>query len=200
MRQFRSLGLMALLLSCSLAGLSGRARAEAELVSADETARLHHDEGQKQSALGHFESAIAEYRKAYEIKADPAYLFDIAEAYRALDVPERAVFFYRRYLSTHPNPPNRSEVESRLAVLEPRVHRDAAPSPAPAGLVAGPELALHGNARPVSEHEHSVIGKWWFWTAIGALAAAGATVAIVAAGHGSGTSIPTSELGHAKLQ
>jgi tetratricopeptide (TPR) repeat protein len=160
------------------------------------TARGHHEQGRQQFVAGRYEAAIVEYRKAYELHGDPSYLLDIAEAYRALGVSEQAVFFYRRYLTTHPNPPNRPEVLAQIAVLAP-------PAPLPPrqpSYVAPPpareaEASLTGGR---AERERSVVGRWWFWTAVGVLAAAGATVAIVASNRRD-DGVPASMLGNAKL-
>ena len=185
----------------------------------EESPRSHHEQGRRQFGQGQYEGAIAEYRKAYELKADPSYLLDIAEAYRALDVPERAVFFYRRYLSAHPNPPNRSEVEAQMARLKRRLPPEvvvapvapaAATSPSPGvplstrgqalspGAAAGMGSDVGLAARPVRDDQRPLVGRWWFWTAVGALAAAGATVAILSSSRG-GDEPPRTQLGHAKL-
>jgi tetratricopeptide (TPR) repeat protein len=161
-------------------------------------ARLHHEAGRAHVAQGRFESAIAEYRKAYELRADPSYLLDIAEAYRALRFPEQAVFFYRRYLSAHPAPPNRPEIEAQIALLEPTRPAPSPPLlPLPARRRAGPDLGLEAS-RTVSEDERGVVGRWWFWAAVGALAATGATVAILAAGRREDEA-PSTMLGNVKL-
>jgi tetratricopeptide (TPR) repeat protein len=186
----------------------------------DETARSHHEQGRRQFGRGQYDGAIASYRKAYELKADPSYLLDIAEAYRALDVPERAVFFYRRYLSAHPNPPNRFEVEAEVARLKHRLPPELAVAPAAPASASSPSpgaapLTLRGQAlppgapaamgsevglaaRPVGDDHRPLVGRWWFWTAIGALAATGATVAILSSSRG-GDEPPSTKLGHAKL-
>ena len=188
----------------------------------EESARGHHEHGRRQFSQGQYEGAIASYRKAYELKADPSYLLDIAEAYRALDVPERAVFFYNRYLSAHPNPPNRFEIEAEVARLKRRLPPELATAPdapaAPAAATAPPSAAPLGPrgqalppgdpaalgsdaglaARPVRDDQRPLVGRWWFWTAIGALAATGATVAILSSSRG-GDEIPPTRLGHAKL-
>ena len=152
-----------------------------------ESARGHHEQGQLQFSLGRYETAISEFRKAYELRADPSFLFDIAEAYRSLGAPERAVFFYRRYLTTHPNPPNRPEVEARIALIEPSLppngpsgpislHPRPDPSASAAMLPSPPPKDQIG----LRDTERSMVGRWWFWTAIGTLAAVGATLAILA--------------------
>jgi tetratricopeptide (TPR) repeat protein len=184
----------------------------------EESPRSHHEQGRRQFGQGQYEGAIASYRKAYELKADPSYLLDIAEAYRALDVPERAVFFYNRYLSAHPNPPNRFEVEAEVARLKLRLPEVAvapvapaaatSPSPGvplstrgqalPPGAAAGMGSDVGLAARPVRDDQRPLVGRWWFWTAIGALAATGATVAILSSSRG-GDEPPRTQLGHAKL-
>ena len=182
----------------------------------EESPRSHHEQGRRQFGQGQYEGAIASYRKAYELKADPSYLLDIAEAYRALDVPERAVFFYNRYLSAHPNPPNRFEVEAEVARLKRRLPPEVAVAPAaatspspgvplstrgqalPPGAAAGMGSDVGLAARPVRDDQRPLVGRWWFWTAIGALAATGATVAILSSSRG-GDEPPRTQLGHAKL-
>jgi tetratricopeptide (TPR) repeat protein len=189
-----------LALACcgSLVSLSSAATSIAAAPSRPgEGARLHHEAGRAHVAQGRYESAVGEYRKAYELRADPSYLLDIAEAYRALQVSAQAVFFYRRYLSAHPAPPNRPEIEAQIALLEPAAPRSfPAPSPAPARRVR-PELGLEAT-RGVSEDERGVVGRWWFWAAVGALAATGATVAILAAGRRD-EQAPSTMLGNVKL-
>ena len=170
-----------------------------------DSARAHHEAGRAHASQARFEAAIAEYRKAYELRGDPSYLLDIAEAYRALGVAERAVFFYRRYLTTHPAPPNRPEVEAQIAALDPEGRFAPAPAasapvplPTPApGPVAVPGLQVAAS-KTVPENERSLVGRWWFWAAVGALAAAGATMAIVAADRRD-EDTPRTALGNVKI-
>jgi hypothetical protein len=167
----------------------------------EETARAHHEQGRLSVSTGRYEAAIAEYRRAYELKADPSFLFDIAEAYRGLGVPDRAVFFYRRYLSTHANPPNRPEVESQIAELEPPPPPVEAPPPPQINLAPPVPLTLDLPVHQVSDRERGVVGRWWFWTAVGALAAVGATVAILAATKDrGGNDVPQTPLGNARIE
>jgi hypothetical protein len=50
----------------------------------------------------------------------------------------------------------------------------------------------------VRDDQRPLVGRWWFWTAIGALAATGATVAILSSSRG-GDEPPRTQRGHAKL-
>jgi tetratricopeptide (TPR) repeat protein len=178
--------------------------AGAQPVTPEESARAHHEQGRLQYSLGRYETAISEFRKAYELRADPAFLFDIAESYRSLGSPERAVFFYRRYLTTHPNPPNRPQVEAQIARIEPTIPPGEAVGPT--GLRMSPSGRASAAAsaplfsRELQPGSHGGLHRtWWFWAAVGTLAAVGATVAIVAFGGNGDDKVPGSELGHAKL-
>jgi tetratricopeptide (TPR) repeat protein len=191
-------------LLCALAlGVAVAGPAGAQPVTPEESARAHHEQGRLQHSLGRYETAISEYRKAYELRADPSFLFDIAEAYRSLGAAERAVFFYRRYLNAHPNPPNRPEVEAQIARLEPSIpaeSRGGSLAAAPAESSSSSLLpTTFGRERAVRDSERSVVGRWWFWTAVGTVAAVGATLAILAIGNRGEQKVPGSDLGHARL-
>jgi hypothetical protein len=68
--------------------------------------------------LGKFDEAVQAFQKAYEIKPTPAYLYNIAQAYRQKGDASKAVFFYKRYLQKAPDAKNRDVVERRIAELE----------------------------------------------------------------------------------
>jgi hypothetical protein len=76
------------------------------------------DRGKIQYDLGRWEQAIDLWMQAYETFDAPEFLFNIAQAYRHKGDCEQGAFFYRRYLSTKPNAPNRSEVDKYIADLE----------------------------------------------------------------------------------
>ena len=83
-----------------------------------EAARARFDRGQTLYNLGKLDEAIAEFEGAYELDADPAYLFNLAQAHRLRGNRPRALFFYRRYLDLSPDAPNRAEVAERITALE----------------------------------------------------------------------------------
>jgi tetratricopeptide (TPR) repeat protein len=76
-------------------------------------------QAQKAYGVGHFDEALALYTQAYEIKPLPGFLFNIAQCHRQLGHFERAIFFYRRFLtqSAH-RPVNADEVERFIADME----------------------------------------------------------------------------------
>jgi tetratricopeptide (TPR) repeat protein len=107
-------------------------QARAQNPSPEELARRHHERGTTFYNLGQFEDAISEFRKGYEQKGDPVFLLNIGEAYRQLGAHEKALFFYRRYLSAVPSAPNRAEIDGKVAALQQLVDaQERARSPAP---------------------------------------------------------------------
>ena len=110
-------------------------------------ARHHYEEGTKAFNLGEFPRAIAEFKAAYNAKADPSLLYNIAQSFRLQGDAGQAIFFYRSFLRNMPATPNRKEVEGRIRALEKQLDeqkKDAAampvaiPPPTPAPAVTAP--------------------------------------------------------------
>jgi tetratricopeptide (TPR) repeat protein len=145
--------------------------------------------GQRLLERGRTQEAIAEFRRAYELRADARFLYDIAEGYRRLGLADQARFFYERYLAAAPDAPDREEVEATLATLG-----HPAPSPAPPTAPA-PSLSRDVVIVPVAPALESppLWRRWWAWTALGALVAAG--VATVLLTRQNDTPVPATALG-----
>jgi tetratricopeptide (TPR) repeat protein len=164
-------------------------QARAQNPSPEELARRHHERGTSLYNLGQFEEAIAEYRKGYEQKADPVFLLNIGEAYRQLGAQEKALFFYKRYLSGVPDAPNRASIDQKIADLEQlmaaqqRARSPAPPEPLSPRLATvppappnAPELAL---SAPTPGERGPVWHRWWFWAGVGGLVAGGIAVGLL---------------------
>lgn len=156
---------------------------------ADGEADRHATLGERLLARGHAQEAIAEFRRAYELRAEPRYLFDIAEGYRLLGLRDQALFFYQRYLSAAPEASDREEVEEQIAALEKGAKPAAPRAPAPS-LAHDVIIVPVAPPRPIWK-------RWWFWTAVGA-AVVGGTVAAFAFGN-RGTDVPPTALGDQKF-
>jgi tetratricopeptide (TPR) repeat protein len=152
----------------------------------------HVAQGHRLYLLGRYQDAIGEYRRAYELRADPQFLFQIAEAYRQLGATEQALFYYERYLAGAAAGPDRAVAEQRVAEIESLRAAPPAPSPAPR-LVAAPGAT----AAPIVRRPAPIWRRWWLWTAIGVALAAGATAAALAGR--SETSTPSTDLGDKKF-
>jgi hypothetical protein len=103
-----------------------------------EAARAAFLDGNAEFKLGHWQAAAAAWERGYELKADPLFLYNIAQAYRLADVRDKALFFYRSYLRDAPDAPNRAYVVERVAQLE-RAVDTRAPAP-PAATATGSTL------------------------------------------------------------
>ncbi len=85
---------------------------------ATEQARRHYQEAQKQFDLGMWDTAIVEFTKAYELRPDPNFLYNMAQAYRRGGNLRRAIDLYKNYLIKVPKSPQRAEVEERIKNLQ----------------------------------------------------------------------------------
>ena len=104
---------------------------------ADEaTAKQRYEDGEHAYNLGQFQKAIELFTKAYEEWPEPAFLFNIAQAYRQAGDCKQALFFYKRFLALKQNdtkkpikPAIKDEVEGRITELEECVKREIASKP-----------------------------------------------------------------------
>ena len=80
--------------------------------------KAHYERGTTMFDLEKYVEAAGEFERAYELKQNPAFLFNIAQAYRLAGRPDKAVGFYRSYLRRLPNAANRAEVEARIVEME----------------------------------------------------------------------------------
>jgi tetratricopeptide (TPR) repeat protein len=145
----------------------------------------HVAQGRRLYLLGHYQEAIGEYRRAYELRADPQFLLDTAEAYRQLGATEQALFYYDRYLAAAPNAPNREIVEDRVTELE------LLRAPAIRALPPGGPGAARPKPAPLWK-------RWWLWTAVGVAVGAGITAAALAS-RSTAPAIPATDLGDRKF-
>jgi tetratricopeptide (TPR) repeat protein len=79
--------------------------------------RAHYQRASRAYDLSKFLDAIDEYQVIYEIDGDPVMLYNLAQAYRLAEQPEKAIQFYRRYLQRAPEARNREAVEEKIAAL-----------------------------------------------------------------------------------
>jgi tetratricopeptide (TPR) repeat protein len=180
----------------ALAG-STAARADA---SAD--ARAKFERGSTLYDLGKYVEAAHAYEEAYQIKNDPALLFNIGQAYRLGGDNVQALRAYRAFLRRVPDTPNRPDVERHIANLQRIVdeQKNASTSP-PTGTLGpggqmqkGPEpshivpipptdAAANGAALTAHQPERPkpLYKRWWLWTAVGAVAVAGVVVGVAVA-------------------
>ena len=112
--------------------------------AATEEAREHFRKGQQFFDVGRWDEAADEFEKAYAIRSDPTFLFNMAQACRRKGDAKRALDLYKNYLIKAPKSPQRAEIEERIRALQKQV--DGAESAAKATAPAPPP----GNVSPVA--------------------------------------------------
>lgn len=119
-----------------LSAWPGAAQAEDR---ATEQARQHYEDATKHYDLGHWDEAITEYEKAYELRPDPSFLYNLAQVHRRKGDAKKALDLYKNYLRKEPKSPQREEVEEKIAALQKQID-EAAAKPAVAPVEPVPAL------------------------------------------------------------
>jgi tetratricopeptide (TPR) repeat protein len=187
-----------------------------------ESKRLY-SEGTQAYNLGEFVRAVDLFKQAYKVKADPVFLFNIAQSLRLSNQYDQAALFYRSFLRNMPQAPNKAEVEGRIKEMDDAAAKAAADAKAKADADAKAKADADAKAKadadarakiPDPSHVHTDDGlqpgagtdtpppiykKWWFWTGVG-VAAVGITVAaVLIAGGSDEISPPDSTLGNSQV-
>jgi tetratricopeptide (TPR) repeat protein len=154
--------------------------------------------GSQHYNLGEFQQALDSFREAYRNYEDPSFLFNIAQCERQLGHKRAAVREYRAYLNNSENADNRESVRQTITQLEREIaaedQRAAAaaataqatkPAPEAAVVVPKPTLeptseTLTASAPPPFERKPAY-KKWWVWTIVGGVVAAGAATGLALA-------------------
>jgi iron complex outermembrane receptor protein len=123
---------------------AGSARAEDQ---ATEQARQHYESGTRHYDLGHWDDAIADFEKAYEMRPDPSFLYNLAQTYRRKGDPKRALDLYKNFLRKDPKSPQRADVEEKIAVLQKQIDES---SSKPAGAPVDPLAPAVATPAPVT--------------------------------------------------
>jgi tetratricopeptide (TPR) repeat protein len=170
---------------CGLAMVVAQVRpAAAAEDRAARAARAHFQRAEKAFSMGKFDDALKGYEAAYEAKALPGLLFNIAQCHRNLANPERAIFFYQRYLALDPATPNRALVDQLIGEEQkkidertpvpaavPRLAPAAPPAPAPATLQVS-RSERDAEAPPLYK-------RWWAWAGAAAVVAGVAAALLI---------------------
>ena len=93
---------------------AGTARAQDKPGDAKAAAKEHYNRGTSFYDLGRYDDAVKEFEAAYQLKNDPAFLYNLAQSYRQAGNHERAVHFYKTYLRYVPKAPNRADIEEKI--------------------------------------------------------------------------------------
>ena len=112
----RGNGLAVRLAMAALLLLGGGAARAADPGPGDAKARYL--SGQSHYNLNEFAEALQDFKEAYRLRPDPAFLFNIAQCERQLGNLEEAIKFYRSYLRNKPETDNKREIEKKIEELK----------------------------------------------------------------------------------
>jgi tetratricopeptide (TPR) repeat protein len=160
-------------------------------------ARAAFHNGLRHYNLGEFTAALESFKEAYRHFDDPSFLFNIGQCERQVGHKKEAIREYRAFLNNATHPDNVDVVRATIRQLEKELAADeeaeraaAAPKPeptAPAAVTPTPSPApvaaaasLTASAPPPVEHEPAY-KKWWVWTIVGGVVAAGAAAGVAVA-------------------
>jgi tetratricopeptide (TPR) repeat protein len=160
------------------------------------TAKPHFNSGAKAFRIGELQKAADEFKAAYEACASPLFLFNLGQTYRQLKDFDKALYFYKQFLSTAPpSDDRRADVQKWIDQLDAQIaarHPVEKISPATPTAVDPPKSAVAPNAASAASSPTPTLAavaeqpkrvrkpiyeQWWLWTTI-AVVAAGAGVAI----------------------
>src|SRR5438045_4187271 len=140
-----------LVLGFSMLGSAGPFPSVAHADDAQRAKELF-EEGTRYFDLGQFDKAIDAWQAGYREKADPRFLYNIAQAYRLAGDASKAIFFYKGYLRNAPKASNRAEVEQKIQALQKQAAEDpnktSGRATAPAGSSAGTGDAARATVAP----------------------------------------------------
>jgi Tfp pilus assembly protein PilF len=199
----------AVCLASVLAGASLAASAQARDggkpdAKAEARAREEIQKGGAALRAGRYDEAMAAFEAGYAAVPLPGFILNMGHVQRQAGNLERARDYYRRYLELDPKSSQRADVEKTIAEIDARFPAKgggaqaprATPPPQPklglpaaqddheepAGLKALPAKPVV-TASPARTDDEPFYTRWWFWTAVGAVAAAG-VVAFFLVGRG----------------
>jgi tetratricopeptide (TPR) repeat protein len=194
-------------------------------------AKKHYQQGESAFALGQYDKALEEYTAGYEQKPLPAFLFNIAQCHwnigdaakavsewnKAIESYDRAIFFYRKYLTEAKDDLRKESIEGIVAKLETtkseteeikrqaleteRIRKLALTEEArrkqeeAAAKKAQATALLEQTRLAKMKEEEPIYKKWWFWTIVGVVVASGSGAAVYFLSGDGGASIPAGSLG-----
>ena len=183
----RLLLVVGVLCAGDLAGPCAHRAAHADDDATMRVAKKAFERAEKLFALGKFDEALAQYQRAYDAKPLPGLLFNIGQCHRNLGDYEAAIFSFKKYLKAAPGSDNREQVEEYIVDLE------AEQEKANAQRFRLIDREQRRDEPPPPPTASPIYTRWWFWTGIVVVGAAGG-VGLYAATRPDGA--PATDLGN----
>jgi tetratricopeptide (TPR) repeat protein len=141
-----------------------------------EDPRAMFERGSALYALGRYAEAAPLFERAFELRPDPALLYNAAQAYRLMGNKSRALTLYQNYLRLYGEQiPNSDEVRRQIDQLKEAIAVDERTATAPPVGTQQPAASEPGPttltvAAPPPQ-KRSLVKRPWFWVAVGGTAA-----------------------------
>jgi tetratricopeptide (TPR) repeat protein len=161
-------------------------------------AKAHFEKGQRLFSVSRYRDALEQFKEGFVAKADPVFLFNIAQCHRLLGEHAEALTFYRRFLASKPTGRVHDDVVRRIHELENESAAAPAPPPVtpppPPAVARAPEPTPSPRPAPASavtlsapppEPSDPLYKRWWVWAGAAAVVAAGVTTAVLLSGRSS---------------
>jgi tetratricopeptide (TPR) repeat protein len=129
--------------------------ASAAASSAEEQARKAFVRGEQLFRAQKFHDAAAAFEEGHRLAPSPAFLYDLALTYRALNKPEQAISYYQAYLKAQPGATDRAAVETAIAEEQ----RKLAKAPPPAAKTVDKAAFAATTAPTSTSPSHKEAGK-----------------------------------------
>jgi len=156
-----------LVLAVLFFGIAFVGGADAQGIQADEArlaeAKDAFDDGSRAYADGEFDSALASFRRAYELTGSPDLLYNIATVSDRMRRDEEALEAYQGYLDARPKSTDREHVEGRIEVLRAAIEaqkREELDAEIEARRAAIEAEARVKAERPLTQHVGPGPGPW----------------------------------------
>jgi len=105
------------LLAAALPDTAAAQEADAEQTKTA-NAKLHFERGREHYESGEFRKAANEFELSYDLSGKAALLYNIGRCYEALGEKEKAISYYRKYLSESPDAADWDEVNAHVEEME----------------------------------------------------------------------------------
>jgi tetratricopeptide (TPR) repeat protein len=168
---------------------SARAEAPAPAAEQDAAARSAFEAGRAAYGRGAFAEALAHFEQAHALSPKPELLYNIGRAADSDGQNARAISAYAAYLDAYPNSENRDYVRARLEKVRAQEKLRTAELTKAESTLAAPTIPTPAHEPPPApareaRDDHAARPVWkrtWFWIAVGAVVAGGATAGALAA-------------------
>jgi tetratricopeptide (TPR) repeat protein len=118
-------------------------------------------------------AGVEQYQKAFDAQPLPGFLFNIAQCQRNLGDYDAAIFSFKRYLKLDPETEKREQVEELIEELEAKKAEGDTERLGLGKRQRDRDKEEEDNPPREVEGGAPVYKKWWFWTGVAVVGAAG---------------------------